>query len=238
MKFLRQKTSTMWSVRKLAVFLGLLVASCDMLMPPSGSDEFLARFEQEQLSDEEIANSINSIDEDGHTPLYRATVAAEPDRELIGQLIVAGADPFVRQGDDQYPIRTILSLGDAELFAAAACAGTTDTAKRFAPIEGNSIFDHYSTIVHDAAVRGTAEDIFALGKCGFDLGEENELGRAPLALSAGVNAETFQALLLSEAKPDAKADMLPAICARIARKPLVDAREQFYRSLRDHGYEC
>jgi len=228
----------MCSVKKLVVLLGLLATSCDMLMPQSRSDEFLARFEQKQLSDQDIAKNINSIDEVGQTPLYRATIAPEPDRELIGQLIVAGADPFVRQRNDRYPIRAILSLGDAELFAAAACAGSTETSRRFASIEGNSIFDRYSTIVHDTAVRGTADDISSLSECGYALGDENELGQVPLVLAAGVNFETFHALLSLGANPNAGSDTLPAICARIARIRMNKAQEEYFRALRNHGYEC
>ncbi len=209
-----------------------------MVTPPSGSDEFLARFERKQLSDQDIAKSINSVDKDGHTPLYRATKAAEPDHELIGQLIAAGADPFVRQGDGQYPIRAILSFADAELFAAAACAGSSDISRRFAPIEGNSIFDRYSTVVHDTAVRGTSDDISSLRECGYALGDENELGQVPLVLAAGVNFETFHALLSLGANPNAGTSTLPAICARIARIPMEKTKEEYYHSLRKHGYEC
>ncbi len=229
---------TMNSAKKLLVGLSFVVASCQLPLSSSGSDRFLADFEHGESSDRDISLNINALDENGQTPLYRAANARSPDTALIGRLLEAGADPFMGQGDGQYPIRTILSIENTKLFEVAACSRVTVPSQKFAPIDGNSVFDRYSTIVHDAAVRGTAENIHSLASCGYDLNEENGMGQTPIVLAAGVNADTFQALLSNGANPDYATDTLAKVCGRITRKPLASVKEEYILSLRQHGFNC
>tara|TARA_E500000305_G_scaffold108322_1_gene110428 strand:- start:1463 stop:2161 length:699 start_codon:yes stop_codon:yes gene_type:complete len=160
------------------------------------SDEFLADFKAGSLAPDEVEGSINAYDENGFTPIYIALKEGRGSAELVAELLNLGANPFLMQGDNNYPVRLLLQKGWQREFAISVCGDFDINEKLFEPIEGNDVYNRYPSIIHDAAIRGSKENIDALADCGARWNFENEYGATPLVAAAGAgNLATFGAII-------------------------------------------
>lgn len=223
-------------MRLFSVFsIFLLLVSCSEPYDESKAGEFLDKFETGELDRAFIHANINSIDETGVSPLYHTLDTNPHNSSIVARLLASGADPFQKQLNGFYPIRKMMHKDQASNFKFSLCSRRESAERFYGEIEGNSIFDIFSSPLFDAAVNGNAEHISALDACGIDLNTRNREGKAALQLAIPVNIETFAALINRGANPE---PVREEICEAINRIYLEEQRKEFFDVLPQQEEFC